>query len=105
MRTTQAPFSDAASNNYRYAFAQNNADQFMDNHSTLIKGEMRDLLTCMFQNDPDQRLSMAEVWGHPWMKGSLPTELEVKEYFRAINEFYHAERGDAIVEREELLGL
>ena len=48
---------------------------------------------------------MAEVWGHPWMKGSLPTELEVKEYFRAINEFYHAERGDAIVEREELLGL
>jgi hypothetical protein len=40
----------------------------------------------MFQLIPSQRLTMADVVGHPWMKGEIATQQEVQEEFRGRHE-------------------
>lgn len=44
------------------------------------------MLTCMFQLIPSQRLTMADVVGHPWMKGTIATPEEVQAEFRGRHE-------------------
>lgn len=40
----------------------------------------------MFQLIPSQRLSMADVVGHPWMKGEMATPEQVQQEFRNRHE-------------------
>jgi hypothetical protein len=37
----------------------------------------------MYQRDPKKRASLNDISAHPWLKGELPTEIEIeKECFR-----------------------
>jgi serine/threonine protein kinase len=39
--------------------------------------ECRDLIRGLFQKDPNERLTIAEIKKHPWFKSHLPEELSV----------------------------
>lgn len=39
--------------------------------------ECRDLIRGIFQKDPNERLTIAEIKKHPWFKSHLPEELSV----------------------------
>jgi serine/threonine protein kinase len=39
--------------------------------------ECRDLIRGLFQKDPNERLTVAEIKKHPWFKSHLPEELSV----------------------------
>ena len=39
--------------------------------------DFKDLMNCMLRVNPDERLSMADVRGHPWFKGSCASTEEV----------------------------
>ena len=40
--------------------------------------DFKDLLSCMFQERPHMRLSMADLIGHSWMMGETATAEEVR---------------------------
>jgi len=87
MMTGHPPFSQAVPQDRFYKFLSGNrADVFWRSHSRNRSGgftkEFTDLLTCMFQLIPSQRLSMADVVGHPWMKGAMASPEEVQQEFR-----------------------
>lgn len=44
--------------------------------------ECRDLLRGIFQKDPSERLTVAEIKKHPWFKSHLPEELSVRTDLR-----------------------
>ena len=39
--------------------------------------EFKELISCMFQEKPHMRLTMADFIGHAWMMGETATEEEV----------------------------
>lgn len=43
--------------------------------------DLKDLLTEMMQLDPSARLTLDEVYGHPWTQGPVPTHEEIKKEF------------------------
>lgn len=91
MMTGHPPFSQAIPQDRFYKFISGNrADVFWRSHARNRKGgftkEFSDLLTCMFQLIPSQRLSMADVVGHPWMKGAMASPEEVQQEFRTRHE-------------------
>jgi BR serine/threonine kinase/MAP/microtubule affinity-regulating kinase len=58
--------------------ASNRADLFWKTHeSRKVQGfysdDFKDLITNMLQLLPNQRLSMADIIGHPWMQGEMAT--------------------------------
>jgi len=91
MMTGHPPFTQAVPADRFYKFLSGNrADVFWRSHARNKKDgfskEFSDLLTCMFQLIPSQRLSMADVVGHPWMKGPMASPEEVQAEFRMRHE-------------------
>lgn len=81
------PFSNADPKDSHYKLiASNRADLFWKTHQTrkpagFYSEEFKDLITNMLQLLPNQRLSMADIIGHPWMQGHIATHSEVKNEF------------------------
>ena len=76
MRSGHPPFLSQASEDDRYynLLATNRSDLFWKAHSqSQRKGEgyysddFKDLITCMLQFHPHQRLCIADLVGHPWL--------------------------------------
>jgi hypothetical protein len=40
-----------------------------------------DLICHMFKPTPDQRLSMADIRGHPWLQGEIASAEDIKKEF------------------------
>ena len=74
------PFNNAEPRDpYYKLLATNRADLFWKTHSgrkpkDFFSEEFKDLITNMLQLMPHQRLSIADVIGHPWMQGQISTE-------------------------------
>lgn len=98
MITGHPPFTQATANDRFYKFISGNrADVFWRSHGRNKKGgfskEFQDMITCMFQLIPSQRLTMADVVGHPWMKGPIASPEEVQAEFRSRHEkILHAQQ-------------
>lgn len=79
------PFRKASPQDPHYKLlACNRADLFWQSHeknyaNEFFSAEFKDLITSMLQLMPTDRLSMADVVAHPWMKNSFATDIEVKE--------------------------
>ena len=75
MRSGHPPFSQASEDDrYYQLLATNRSDLFWKAHSNSQgKGagyyteEFKDLITCMLQFHPHQRLCIADLVGHPWL--------------------------------------
>ena len=50
------------------------------------------LITVMLQPHPYQRFTIADIIGHPWMKGDHATHAEVKEEFVNRHKIVNAKR-------------
>lgn len=64
----------------------NRADLFWKTHSRnkpegFFSEEFKDLITNMLQVMPHQRLSLAEIVGHPWMQGPIAEVADVQQEF------------------------
>lgn len=86
MITGHPPFTQATPNDRFYKFISGNrADVFWRSHARNKKGgfseEFTSLLTSMFQLIPSQRLTTADIVGHPWMQGPMASPEEVREEF------------------------
>ena len=44
----------------------------------LVSAECRDLISRIFQADPDKRATVEDIRGHPWFLKDLPPELAVR---------------------------
>jgi len=81
------PFTQASTSDSFYKLlATNRADLFWKMHSQrhepgFFTEEFKDLITSMLQLHAHQRLSMADIVGHPWMQGPHATQAEVKQEF------------------------
>ena len=76
---------------YYKLLATNRSDLFWKAHSNrkaagFFSDEFKDLITCMLQLHPHQRLCMADVIGHPWMQGPMATGEQVREEFARRHE-------------------
>lgn len=74
------PFERAKADESRYykLIDQNNWKAFWTAHketksANFYDEEFIDLITCMLQPLPHQRLCMADLIGHPWMQGEIAT--------------------------------
>lgn len=56
----------------------------------------------MLQVIPSQRLTMADIVGHPWMQGKIATEEEVNAEFNGRNEKIKAEKAAEQAEKDLL---
>ena len=43
--------------------------------------EFKDLISCMLHVNPQNRLCMADIVGHDWMKGETATDEEIQKEF------------------------
>lgn len=81
------PFATADPRDPHYKLiASNRADLFWKTHSNrkpagFFSEEFKDLITNMLQLLPNQRLSMADIIGHPWMQGVMASQQEVRNDF------------------------
>lgn len=84
------PFSQAdESDNYYKLLATNRSDLFWKAHSNpqrkpegFYSEEFKDLITCMLQFHPHQRLCVADIIGHPWLaNGGVATTESVRQEF------------------------
>lgn len=81
------PFSLASTSDSFYKLiATNRADLFWKMHSQrheagFFSEEFKDLITSMLQLHAHQRLSMADIVGHPWMQGEHATAEQVRQEF------------------------
>lgn len=86
------PFANSNPRDTHYKLlATNRSDLFWKAHSNnkpegFFSDDFKDLMTSMLQLHPHQRLSMADIIGHPWMQGKVATEAEVKEEFAKRHE-------------------
>lgn len=77
------PFNAALQkDSYYKLLAMNRADLFWKTHSrnkpeNFFSDEFKDLITNMLQVMPHQRLSLAEIVGHPWMQGNIAEASDV----------------------------
>ena len=92
MLTQHPPFQMANCDDMYYKLlATNRSDLFWKAHSNrkaagFFSDEFKDLITCMLQLHPHQRLCMADVIGHPWMQGPMATGEQVREEFARRHE-------------------
>jgi serine/threonine protein kinase len=83
MLTQHPPFQMANCDDMYYKLlATNRSDLFWKAHSNrkaagFFSDEFKDLITCMLQLHPHQRLCMADIIGHPWMQGDFASEEEI----------------------------
>lgn len=83
MLTQHPPFQMANCDDMYYKLlATNRSDLFWKAHSNrkaagFFSDEFKDLITCMLQLHPHQRLCMADIIGHPWMQGDIASEEDV----------------------------
>jgi serine/threonine protein kinase len=83
MLTQHPPFQMANCDDMYYKLlATNRSDLFWKAHSNrkaagFFSDEFKDLITCMLQLHPHQRLCMADIIGHPWMQGEFASEEEI----------------------------
>ena len=82
------PFSMAnEEDNYYKLLATNRSDLFWKAHSNrktegFFSEDFKDLLTCMLQFHPHQRLCIADIIGHPWMaSGGVASSESVRAEF------------------------
>lgn len=84
------PFAMAnEEDNYYKLLATNRSDLFWKAHSNpqrkpegFYTDEFKDLLTCMLQFHPHQRLCIADIIGHPWLSsGGVASSDQVHEEF------------------------
>ena len=90
MRSGHPPFAQASEDDrYYQLLATNRSDLFWKAHSnSQRKGEgyyseeFKDLITCMLQFHPHQRLCLADIVGHPWCVGGPESTAEqIREEF------------------------
>jgi serine/threonine protein kinase len=92
MLTQHPPFQMANCDDMYYKLlATNRSDLFWKAHSNrkpagFFSDEFKDLITCMLQLHPHQRLCMADVIGHPWMQGPMASPEQVREEFAKRHE-------------------
>lgn len=92
MLTQHPPFSMANSDDMYYKLlATQRSDLFWKAHSNrkaagFFSEEFKDLITCMLQVHPHQRLCMADIIGHPWMQGEMATAEDVAVEFAKRHE-------------------
>lgn len=87
MHTGHPPFAKAMPTDQHYKwFHKNQSSSFWKMHGRYQKGgfseEFIDLITQMMQYQPAQRLELADLLGHEWLKGEIATTEEVQEEFR-----------------------
>lgn len=78
--------ADPRSDSHYKLIASNRADLFWKTHEQrkpagFYSDDFKDLITNMLQLLPNQRLSMADIIGHPWMQGEMATREQVKNEF------------------------
>jgi len=71
--------------------ATNRADLFWKSHSknkaeNFYSESFKDLITNMLQTMANQRLSMADIIGHPWMLGKIADANQVRQEFANRNQ-------------------
>ena len=77
--TSQRPFTVASDRDewYRYFYA-GRADQFWKSHEKDLQAplsqEFKELITCMLHVNPQNRLCMSDLIGHPWMQLECATQ-------------------------------
>jgi len=76
---------------YYKLLATQRSDLFWKAHSNrkaagFFSDEFKDLITCMLQVHPHQRLCMADIIGHPWMQGECATPEEIAVEFAKRHE-------------------
>ena len=49
-----------------------------------LTDDFKELVALMCKKNPMARPTMADVLGHPWMRGSLPTKEEFKDHFKPL---------------------
>lgn len=89
MKTGHPPFLTAtAADPYFKLLAANRSSKFWYEYSKVHEEDLgffgddfMDLLTGMFQYNPKQRYSMAEIMTHPWVQGETATLEEIKVEF------------------------
>ncbi len=55
---------------------------FDDKEENLPSQEFRDLFIKMIQFEPNNRISVNDIFNHPWMKGTFPSKDEIIEEFK-----------------------
>jgi len=96
MLTQHPPFAMANSDDMYYKLlATQRSDLFWKAHSQrkpagFFSDEFKDLITCMLQLHPHQRLCMADIIGHPWMQGDISSRDEVLAEFQKRHEINKA---------------
>lgn len=87
MYSGHPPFNNAVPSDPHYKLlATNRADLFWKTHSNrkpagFFSEEFKDLITNMLQLMPHQRLSIADIIGHPWMQGPIASTEQVQQEF------------------------
>jgi len=74
------PFDTAKLSDPRFLrIAENRYDTFWASFENIcdFPEDFKDLINNMLQLNPLQRLSMADIVGHPWMQGEMATPEEV----------------------------
>lgn len=90
MTTRRRPFQQADSKDREYKTIYfSREDQFWKlHHPYLERGEdhfsteIKDLIIALLQSDPTRRITLSEVYSHPWMKGDMPTLQEMQQEIR-----------------------
>ena len=87
-RLVAYPFNQTCMNDEKYKLLCG-ADSalFWKGYKKTIPGlsdEFVNLITGMLQFNPASRPSMADVLGHPWMRGEVPSDEEFKARFRSF---------------------
>lgn len=86
------PFEKASDDDTYYKLiATNRSDLFWRGHSSrkasgFYSEEFKDLITNMLQLHPHQRLSIADIIGHQWMKGEISSQQEIQDEFTKRHE-------------------
>jgi len=85
------PFEKAKAGDRFYKFLNGNRDDvFWRTHSRNKQGgysdNLKNLLTTMWQPNASQRLTTANICGHPWMQEPVATIQEVQQEFGMRNE-------------------
>jgi len=87
MKAGHPPFSLAKEDDTYYKLiATQRADLFWKAHSNkkpagFFSEEFKDMITAMFQLQPQMRICLSNIVGHPWMSQEYPTPQEVEAEF------------------------
>ena len=86
------PFDLATQGDKKYKLiASNKAKEFWETHQKgkpygFFSDTFMDLIINMLQFNPGQRLTLADIFYHPWLQGPTSTQEEVNNYIAARQE-------------------